>query len=107
MEEVTLQLNERNHGAFILKKEGVQIGKMVVSVEDQLLTAYHTEVDQQQEGKGYARLLLNAMIAYARDKKLKVLPLCPYVHAQFKRHPEEFADIWQTNTPSSSTAADH
>jgi hypothetical protein len=34
------------------------------------------------------------MVDYARKNKLKVIPLCPYVHAQFKRHPKEYADVW-------------
>jgi predicted GNAT family acetyltransferase len=35
------------------------------------------------------------MAAYARGHHLKVIPLCPFVNAQFKRHPEEYADIWE------------
>jgi predicted GNAT family acetyltransferase len=38
--------------------------------------------------------LLDAMIDYARKNNLKVITLCPFVHAQFKRHPEEYADVW-------------
>ena len=34
------------------------------------------------------------MVDYARKHDLKVIPLCPYVHAQFKRHPDEYADVW-------------
>ncbi|RYG04616.1 MAG: N-acetyltransferase, partial [Chitinophagaceae bacterium] len=48
-------------------------------------------------GKGLAKELLNTMVAYARANRLKVVPLCPYVHAQFKRHPEDFADVWSAS----------
>ena len=34
------------------------------------------------------------MVTYAREHHLKVTPYCPYVHAQLKRHPEQYADIW-------------
>jgi uncharacterized protein len=42
-----------------------------------------------------AKKLLSAMVDYARKNQLKVLPLCPYVLAQFKRHREEYADVWE------------
>jgi predicted GNAT family acetyltransferase len=41
-----------------------------------------------------AQQLLNHMVEYAREHKLKVIPLCPYVLAQFKRHPEKYVDLW-------------
>jgi predicted GNAT family acetyltransferase len=75
-------------------QDGEQMGEMMIGIADNVLTAYHTEIIPQAEGKGLARKLLDAMVAYAREHQLKVLPLCVYVHAQFKRHPEEFADIW-------------
>lgn len=95
MEEVKLNLDSQNRGAFFLFNDGVQMGEMVVSRKGNELTVYHTEVDPKAEGKGYAKLLLNNMVEYARTNHLKVIPLCPFVHAQFKRHPEEFADVWK------------
>jgi hypothetical protein len=47
------------------------------------------------EGKGLGKKLLEEMVNYARKNKLKVIALCPYVFAQFRRHPEEYADIWK------------
>ena len=34
------------------------------------------------------------VVTYAREHKLKVIALCPYVSVQFKRHPQKYADIW-------------
>lgn len=95
MDDVILQLNEKGHGGFYIREGGSQIGEMVVSVSGRNLTVYHTEVAPEAEGRGFAKKLLNAMTEYARKNSLKVIPLCPYVHAQFKRHPEEYADIWK------------
>lgn len=97
MADIKLELNAKKHGAFNLYEEGDKIGEMVIAITDSLLTVYHTEVDSKAEGKGYAKLLLERMVTYARENNLKVLALCPYVHAQFKRHPDEYADIWQQN----------
>jgi predicted GNAT family acetyltransferase len=47
------------------------------------------------KGQGVAGQLLSAMVAYARANTLKVIALCPYVTAQFKRHPEEYGDVWK------------
>lgn len=69
-------------------------GKMDISVIKNKLTVYHTEVDEEYAGKGFAKLLLNKLVSYARENDLKIVPLCPYVHAQFKRNPEEYNDIW-------------
>jgi predicted GNAT family acetyltransferase len=94
MTNIELELDAKQHGAFNLYEDGTKIGEMVVSVNSAAITVYHTEVDESAAGKGYAKLLLDALTGYARENNIKVIPLCPYVHAQFKRHPDEYNDIW-------------
>lgn len=95
MQEAILNLDAQGRGAFVINEEGEQLGEMALAISDGKMIVYHTEVLPKAEGKGLAKILLNAMVAYARNNALKVVALCPYVHAQFKRHPEEFQDIWQ------------
>jgi predicted GNAT family acetyltransferase len=79
--------------AFNLYLDGNKIGEMIVEIRDGQMTVFHTEVDPEREGKGYAGQLLEAMADYARAEQLKVIPMCVYVHAQFERHPDQYADI--------------
>lgn len=94
MEEIQLKLNEKNHGGFYIMEGEEQLGEMEISISDGKLTVYHTEVSPKLEGKGFSKKLLAAMVDYARKNDLKVVPLCPFVHLQFRRHPDEYADIW-------------
>lgn len=94
MEDVKLNLDKNGNGRFYVIEGSELIAEMVVSIDNGHLTVYHTEVLSKAEGKGLAKKLLEAMVGYARHNRLQVIPLCPYVHAQFKRHPDEFADIW-------------
>jgi predicted GNAT family acetyltransferase len=94
MAEIKAELDAHGMGAFNLYEDGVKQGEMVVSVKNNTLTVYHTEVSAENEGKGLARYLLAGMVAYARERRLNVSPLCPFVLARFKRHREEYADVW-------------
>lgn len=94
MSDVQVIMNSKGHGAFVILEGGEKIAEMVVAADDKNLTVYHTEVDPKAEGRGLAKKLLEEMVRYAREKKLSVIPLCPFVHAQFKRHPDQYADIW-------------
>jgi predicted GNAT family acetyltransferase len=51
----------------------------------------HTEVPPPHEGKGIAGVLVQAALDYAADNRLKVVPLCGYVRAYMRRHPETHA----------------
>jgi predicted GNAT family acetyltransferase len=94
MEEIKLVLNERNRGAFLAMEDGEQLGEMVVGILGSDLTVYHTEVSDKAEGKGLAKKMLIAMVEHARKNHLKVIPLCTFVHTQFRRRPADYADIW-------------
>ena len=94
MNPVQLDLDKSGEGHFFIMENGIQTAEMVIAVSGNELTVFHTEVLPDAENKGLAKELLTAMVEYARKNKLKVIPLCPYVHAQFKRHPQEYADVW-------------
>lgn len=53
----------------------------------------HTEVDTNYEGKGLGKLLVAAAVEMAREKGIKIIPLCPYANAQFRRMPD-YKDVW-------------
>lgn len=100
MEEVKVKLDDSGEGYFYMDENGEEMAQMVVTISGNELTAHHTEVFPKGEGKGLGKKLLAGMAQYARRNELKVSALCPFVHAQFKRHPQEYADIM--NKPESA-----
>ncbi len=92
--EVQLDHTAHGHCGWSRREGEAHLGDLAISISGNSLTVYHTEVSPKAEGKGLGKVLLAAMADHARKNDLKVTPLCPYVHAQFKRHPEEYADIW-------------
>ncbi|HET7714873.1 MAG TPA: GNAT family N-acetyltransferase [Bauldia sp.] len=53
-----------------------------------VLTLVHTEVPKPLEGKGIGARLVRHVLDLARSEGMKVVPLCPFVVAWMKRHPE-------------------
>src|SRR5688500_2080764 len=94
MEDVKLELNENGRGKFLIMEGEEQLGEMEINIKGEIMTVYHTEVSPKAEGKGLAKKLLATMVDHARKNALKVIALCPFVHTQFKRRPEEYADVW-------------
>ncbi|MGO1244986.1 MAG: GNAT family N-acetyltransferase [Sphingobacterium sp.] len=85
---------DRIYGEIQLFSDDKKAGKMDISVTDGKLRVFHTEVNTEYEGRGFAKLLLHQLVSHARENDLRIIPLCPYVLAQFKRHPEDYADVW-------------
>jgi predicted GNAT family acetyltransferase len=94
MDEIKFKLYNNGKGAFYVEENGEQLAMMEIGIKDKNLTVYHTEVSEKLKGKGIATALLSKMVDYARENNLKVIALCPFVSAQFKRHPELYSDIW-------------
>jgi predicted GNAT family acetyltransferase len=57
-------------------------------LRDGVMVMTHTEVAPELEGQGIASELVRAALAHAREHGLKVRPLCSYVQAYMRRHPE-------------------
>ena len=91
---------EGDRAKFFLEEDGEEVGEMQIGFRDGNMTVYHTEVADHLKGKGVAAQLLKAMVTYARENSLKVIALCPYVYAQFMRHPDEYSDVWNKDWKS-------
>ncbi len=60
-----------------------------------LIIADHTGVPDAFRGQGVGLKLVERMIADAREQGFKIFALCPYVKAQWQKHPE-WNDVFQS-----------
>ena len=97
MNDIQLKFDGDGRGAFVIEGDNERLAEMVIAIDKENLTVFHTEVSDKLKGQGAGSRLLSAMVDYARKHKLKVIALCPFVSAQFKRHPELYADVWNQN----------
>jgi predicted GNAT family acetyltransferase len=52
------------------------------------ITLIHTEVDNAFEGRGLGGRLVASALDDIRARGLKLVPVCPFVRAYLRRHPE-------------------
>jgi uncharacterized protein len=81
-------------GAFVHTRDGKKLGELTYSrAGTTQVIADHTWVDDSLRGQGVAGHLLDALVAWARADHLTIVPLCPYVKAQFEKNPSSYADV--------------
>jgi len=59
---------------------------------DDYIIVDHTMVDDSLRGQGAGRKLLDRIVKLARERNLKIQPLCPFVVATFNKV-EEIRDV--------------
>ena len=92
IEEVQLKINDKN-GAFFIEVDGKQQALMtfVFAGEDKIIID-HTEVNEGNNGKGFGKAMVAKVVEFAREKGIKIIPLCPFAKSVFDKSPE-FRDI--------------
>ena len=90
--EVQLRIND-NKGAFYIEVEGKQEAMMtfVYAGEDKIIID-HTEVNPGNEGKGFGKKMVLKAVEFAREKGIKIVPLCPFAKSVFDKT-SEFRDV--------------
>jgi len=78
---------------YVLLVGGEHAGELVYRDRGGNVVAFlHTEVDPSQQQRGLGSALVAAALGDARERGVRVVPLCPFVDAYIRRHPE-FADL--------------
>ena len=70
-------------GTFAIAEYTLRPGKIMFT---------HTEVPKAHEGKGIGTTLIRFALDAARERGLKVIPICPFFAAYMRRH-EEVQDL--------------
>lgn len=91
-EEVQLKINDKN-GAFYIEINGKPEALMTfVFAGDDKIIIDHTEVNPGNNGKGFGKKMVAKAVEFAREKGIKIIPLCPFAKSVFDKT-SEFKDV--------------
>jgi len=80
-------------GIAVAKDNDRGMGSMTFSIAGpELIIIDHTDVDPEYTGKGVGKQLLYKIVGMARQKNIKIIPLCPFAASMFRKL-EEIRDV--------------
>lgn len=87
------QKETEGKGMFYVEKDDDIIAELTYTINDNnVMTLDHTETEPEYTGEGLASSLVKHSVEYAREKNLRIDPLCEYAAKQFERH-EEYREV--------------
>lgn len=83
--EVLLK-EDGSKGFAMAQKDNKRAGMMSYSIAGaEMIIIDHTEVEPEYNGKGVGKQMLYKIIEMAREKNIKIIPLCPFAANMFKK----------------------
>lgn len=76
-------------GRFFIAPEGKTLAEMTYTwAGPERIIIDHTEVSDALRGKNAGKQMVMAAVEMARQKKVTIIPLCPFANSVFKKTPE-------------------
>lgn len=89
------QSDNGKKGKFFTEVDGITEGEMTyVWAGENKIIIDHTEVSDKLKGKNAGKQMLQKAVEFAREKQIKIIPLCPFANAVFKKTPD-YKDVLQ------------
>lgn len=85
MQHTILKEKDRH---YIEDEQGLVAEMHFSSARDHSIIIDSTFVRSANRGQGLGKLLLDSVVDDARKAHKRIVPLCPFVKAQFEKHPE-------------------
>ena len=92
-DDITKEL-DGTKGRYVLTRDGAEAEITFSVLSPQTIIADHTGVPDVMRGTGAGEALVAHMVEDARANGFKIVPLCPFVNAQRRKHPD-WADAFQ------------
>lgn len=81
-------VNSATKGAFFIPQDGKHLAEMEYTwAGTDKFIIEHTMVSEELKGQGVGRQLLDRAVAFAREKQIKIMPLCPFAKSVFDKEP--------------------
>lgn len=78
---------------FVGNEEGTILAELVYTMPSpEKMIIEHTEVGEELRGQNVGYELVHTAVEYARKHNIKIIPLCPFAYAVFKKK-AEYADV--------------
>lgn len=89
-----IQIKEQESKGFAIAHDDWQrAGVMSYSIAGpELIIIDHTEVEPAYTGKNVGQQLLYKIVEMAREKNMKIIPLCPFAASMFRKK-EDIRDV--------------
>lgn len=87
-----LHQDDGKNGVFYIEKDGEMLAEMTYVWSANKIIINHTEVSPKLAGKGIGKQLIQKAMEMAREKQIKILPLCPFAKAVFDKV-EDYNDV--------------
>lgn len=81
-------------GRYILSKNGIEADLTFSILSPETVIADHTGVPDALRGSGAGLALVTQLVDDTRAEGFKIIPLCPFVNAQRRKHPD-WSDAFQ------------
>lgn len=73
---------------YVYRAEGAEAEMVLSKVGETRVIIEHTEVPDAMRGMGVGQAMVLRAVEDARATGRRILPLCPFAAAQFRRHPD-------------------
>lgn len=90
--EMTLRNNEEANQFEAIVGDKIAVAEYQLAGKNIIFT--HTEVPEELEGQGIGSALAKFALDTAVERGYKIQPLCPFINAYIRRHPEYKEHTW-------------
>jgi len=76
-----------DEGTFFIEEGNERLATLYYNWrgEDRIIVE-HTEVSEKLKGQGIGKKLVDHAVAFAREKHIKIVPLCPFAQSVFDKY---------------------